>query len=106
MRSITTNEITNVVSLINKARELKTAHSLSITALLQHQRVASLLYDKLLNEVDYESHSNIINPLENACDIFDMLIEEHQHNEYMKKVGVLWGNGKYDTQSDEIKRSK
>ena len=106
MRTITTPEVTDAVFLINKAKELKTAHSLSIIALEQHQRVASVLYAKLLNEVDYEPHSNIINPLEKACDIFDELVEEYRHNEYINDITTHWLNGEYVALPDTIKRTK
>ena len=106
MRTMTTNEITDTVFLINKAKELKASQSLSIIALEQHQRVASLLYAQLLNEVDYESHSNIINPLEKACDIFDELVEEYRHNEYINDITTHWLNGEYVALPDTIRRTK
>jgi len=106
MRTITTNEVTDTVFLINKAKELKTAHSLSIRTLMHLQAQASTLYNNLLENVDYNPHSNIINPLEKACDIFDELVEEYRHNEYINDITTHWLNGEYVALPDTIKRSK
>ncbi len=106
MRAITTNEVTNTVFLINKAKELKQAHSLSIRSLMHLQAQADTLYNNLLENVDYEPHSNIINPLEKACDIFDELVEEYRHNEYINDITTHWLNGEYVALPDSIRRSK
>jgi len=105
MRTITTNEITNVVSLINKARELKTAHSLSIRTLMHLQAQADTLYALLLDD-SIVHHDNLIDPLEKACDIFDELVEEYRHNEYINDITTHWLNGEYVALPDTIKRSK
>jgi hypothetical protein len=105
MRTMTTNEVTSILSLINKARELKTAHNLSIAALEHFKAQADTFYDLVLSDAIVHQ-SNLIDPLEKACDIFDMLVEEHHHNEYTKRVENLWSNGEYDAQPDSIRRSK
>lgn len=105
MRTMTTNEVTSILSLINKARELKTAHNLSISALERFKAQADRFYDLVLSDAIVHQ-SNLIDPLEKACDIFDMLVEEHHHNEYNKRVENLWSNGEYDAQPDSIRRSK
>jgi hypothetical protein len=76
MRAITTNEITDIVFLINKARELKAAHNLSIIALEQHKRVADSYYNLLLSDAIVHQ-ANFIDPLEDACSTFDELIENY-----------------------------
>jgi hypothetical protein len=109
MRAITTNEITDTVFLINKAKELKTAHSLSIRTLMHLQAQADTLYHSLIGNIDFESQTKMLrffNDLEDACSAFDELVEEHHHNEYTKRVENLWSNGEYDAQPDSIRRSK
>ena len=105
MRTMTTNEVTNAVFLINKARELKAAHSLSIRTLIDLQSQASTLYTLLLDDTIVH-HDNIINPLEKACDIFDELVEEYRHTEYINDITTHWLNGEYVALPDTIKRTK
>ena len=105
MRTITTNEITDTVFLINKAKELKTAHSLSIRTLMHLQAQADTYYDLILSD-SIVHQSNLIDPLEKACDIFDMLIEEYHHNEYISKVAALCDNDEYEALPDSIRRTK
>ena len=76
MRTITTNEITDIVFLINKAKELKKAHSLSIRSLMHFQAQADTYYDLILSDAIVHQ-GNIIDPLEKACYIFDELVEKH-----------------------------
>jgi phage terminase large subunit len=109
MRAITTNEITNVVSLINKAKELKTAHSLSIRTLMHLQAQADTLYHSLIGNIDFESQTKMLrffNDLEDACSTFDELVEEYRHNEYINDITTHWLNGEYVALPDTIRRSK
>ena len=109
MRAITTNEITDTAYLINKARELKTAHSLSIRSLMHLQAQADTLYSNLLENVDFGTQTKMLsffNDFEDACSTFDDLIAEHQLNEYMSKVAALCDNDEYEAFPDFIKRTK
>lgn len=109
MRAITTNEITNVVSLINKAKELKTAHNLSIRTLMHLQAQADTLYHSLIGNIDFESQTKMLrffNDLEDACSTFDELVEEYRHNEYINDITTHWLNGEYVALPDTIRRSK
>ena len=109
MRAITTNEITDTAYLINKARELKTAHSLSIRSLMHLQAQADTLYSNLLENVDFGTQTKMLsffNDFEDACSTFDDLIAEHQLNEYMSKVAALCDNDEYEALPDFIKRIK
>ena len=105
MRTMTTNEVTNVVSLINKAEEIEESHNLSIRSLMHLQAQADTYYDLILSDAIVHQ-SNLIDPLEKACDIFDDLIAEHQLNEYMSKVAALWDNDEYEALPDTIRRTK
>lgn len=109
MRAITTPEITDTVFLINKAKELKKAHSLSIRSLMHLQAQADTLYQNLIGKIDFESQTKMLrlfNDLEDACSTFDDLIAEHQLNEYMSKVAALCDNDEYEAFPDFIKRIK
>ena len=109
MRAITTNEITDTVFLINKAKELKKAHSLSIRSLMHLQAQADTLYSVLIENVEFDTQTKMLrffNDLEDACSTFDELIEEYHHHDYFNKVTTLWGNDEYDAQPDSIRRSK
>tara|TARA_R110000868_G_scaffold170287_1_gene405525 strand:- start:117 stop:434 length:318 start_codon:yes stop_codon:yes gene_type:complete len=105
MRTMTTNEVTSIVSLINKVKELNPAHNLSIGALKKLCTQANKWYNLVLSDAIVHQ-SNLIDPLETACDIIDELIEEYDHNAYNKRVENLWSNGEYDAQPDSIRRSK
>jgi len=109
MRAITTNEITDTAFLINKAKELKTAHNLSIRSLMHLQAQADTLYQNLIGKIDFESQTKMLrlfNDLEDACSTFDELVEEYCHNEYMSKVAALCDNDEYEAFPDFIKRTK
>jgi hypothetical protein len=105
MRTVTTNEITDIVFLINKARELKAAHSLSIRTLMHLQAQADTYYDLILSDAIVHQ-ANLIDPLEKACDIFDELVEEYRHSEYINDLTTHWLNGEYVALPDTISRSK
>ena len=105
MRTMTTNEVTNVVFLINKAEEIEESRNLSIRSLMHLQAQADTYYDLILSD-SIVHQSSLIDPLEKACDIFDMLIAEHQHNEYMSKVAALCNNDEYEALPDSIRRTK
>lgn len=109
MRTMTTNEITDVVFLINKAKELKTAHNLSISALKSFKAQADTLYHNLLENVHFESQTKMLsffNDFENACSTFDELVEEYRHNEYINDITTHWLNGEYVALPDTIRRTK
>ena len=105
MRTMTTNEVTSIVSLINKVKEINPAHNLSIAALKHLCTQANKWYDLVLSDT-IMPQANLIDPLEKACDIIDELIEEYDHNAYSKRVSNLWMNGEYDAQPDSIRRIK
>ena len=109
MRTMTTNEVTNVVSLINKARELKTAHNLSIRSLMHLQAQADTLYSNLLENVNFGTQTKMLsffNDFEDACSTFDELVEEYRHNEYINDITTHWLNGEYVALPDSIRRTK
>jgi len=109
MRAITTNEITDTVFLINKAKELKASQSLSIRTLMHLQAQADTLYHSLIGNLHFETQTKMLrffNDLEDACSTFDELVEEYRHTEYINDLTTHWLNGKYVALPDTIKRTK
>ena len=109
MRTITTDEITDSVFLINKAKELKKAQSLSIRSLMYFQAQADTLYHSLIENVDFDTQTKMLsffNDFEDACSTFDELVEEYRHNEYINDLTTHWLNGEYVALPDTINRSK
>ena len=109
MRTITTDEITDSVFLINKAKELKKAQSLSIRSLMHLQAQADTLYHSLIENVHFGTQRKMLsffNDFEDACSTFDELVEEYRHNEYINDLTTHWLNGEYVALPDTIKRSK
>ena len=60
MRTITTDEITDSVFLIFKAKELKKAQSLSIRSLMHFQAQADTLYHSLIENVDFDTQTKML----------------------------------------------
>jgi len=109
MRTMTTNEITDTVFLINKAKELKASQSLSIRTLMHLQAQADTLYHSLIGNIHFETQTKMLrffNDLEDACSTFDELVEEYRHTEYINDLTTHWLNGKYVALPDTIKRTK